>query len=182
MKTNDSSSSTAIKVTLPDNVLLTLNEYCDAISQTKSDAIKIAIKQYILMDDKWSNRLFFFKKIMDDIDWVDLNHSLEQPRIGTRIHVATSYEDDPTTARLLKCELIKLDADYVYVRPVEFFRERKPGSSTTSISMHSGTILVPTKVSSSNIAPAIHECEYKIPLSLVWDVNTQDPKYDVDII
>lgn len=177
MEEQDSSVSAAIKVTLPENVMRDLSEYCEALSLTKSDVIKSAIKEYIRDDDFWAERLFFFSPIRDHEghDIHNIHEDLQDARKGWCVTVAVSSQDDPTSAEALRGDLIKVDGEYVHIKLSTLHISYESSEYLQEIKMVSGSLSIPYAITDSSRRRSrrrsLPECIYKIHRSLIWDID-----------
>lgn len=169
----DSSVTSALKVTLPENIFNDLTLYAEAMSYSKSDVIKEAVREKIAGDNAWKNRFYAFKKQrVNEKDYIaDLKESLKMAKKGALVKIALHRQDQPNNAAACICHLAKYDKDFVYleispVAPYSFM-----DFTTNDVSLESGTLVVPEEVVSQGMLTTIHQFIYKVPLIYVWDID-----------
>lgn len=169
----DLSTTSAFKVTLPDNVFRDLSDYADALSFTKSDVIKEAIKEKISRDTAWLKRIFVFRKQEDNTEFsLDLIESLKLAKKGALIKVAGCYSDKPANADGWIFQLIKFDDEFVYIEPPFGMPATFLDTGVNDISLEKGALLVPEiTISPGVLGTTITQMIYKVPHRFVWGID-----------
>jgi len=169
----DKSTTSAFKVTLPDNVFQELTDYSDALSLTKSDVIKEAVREKIGRDSTWLSKIFLFKKHGVNQDYVaDLQECLKVAKRGALIKVAGSYDTRAAYANGWIFQLISFDNDSVQIEPTAALPPTFLDNLTNEISMEKGTLLVPKIAYTQGLygTPVSH-MTYQVPLEYVWGID-----------
>lgn len=170
----DSSVTSALKVTLPENVFNDLSVYAEALSYSKSDVIKEAVREKIARDNVWNNRIYLFKKQMhNESDMIaDLKESLKMAKKGALVKVAVNRVDQPNNAGGWIFYLAKYDNDFVYLElPILGIPSTSMDVSTQDISLEGGTLLVPNEDAMQGMLGPTIQLTYKVPLSYVWNID-----------
>jgi len=170
----DSSVTSALKVTLPENVFNDLSAYAEALSYSKSDVIKEAVREKISRDNAWNNKIFLFKKqSIKEIDTIaNLKESLKMAKKGALIKVAVNRVDQPNNAAGWIFYLARYDNDFVYLElPILGIPSTNMDASTNDVSLESGTLVVPIETSIQGVFGPNMQLTYKVPLSYVWNIE-----------
>lgn len=170
----DSSVTSALKVTLPENVFNDLTAYAEALSYSKSDVIKEAVRERISRDNAWNNRVYLFKKqsVSESDTILDLKKSLKMAKKGALVKVAVNRVDQPNNAGGWIFYLARYDNDFVYLElPILGVPSTTMDASTNDISLESGTLVVPMETSIQGVFGPNIQLTYKVPLSYVWNIE-----------
>jgi len=170
----DSSITSALKVTLPENVFNDLSIYADALSYSKSDVIKEAIRDKISNDNAWANKMFMFKKQWHKQEDMiaDLKESLKMAKKGALVKVAVNRVDQPNNSAGWIFYLAKYDNDYVHLElPMLGVPSTTMDASTSEVSLECGTLVVPSEIITQGMLGPITQLTYKVPLSYVWSIE-----------
>lgn len=170
----DSSVTSALKVTLPENVFNDLTAYAEALSYSKSDVIKEAVRERISRDNAWNNRVYLFKKqsVSENDTILDLKKSLKMAKKGALVKVAVNRVDQPNNAGGWIFYLARYDNDFVYLElPILGVPSTTMDASTNDISLESGTLVVPMETSIQGVFGPNIQLTYKVPLSYVWNIE-----------
>jgi len=169
----DSSKTTAIKITLPDNVIKELEIYSDANEQTKSDVIRDAIKLKVGTDEAWLNKLYLFKMQVTDIKSYYIDR-LSRATIGSLIKIVANKNNMPNLASAYICNLVRYDDEYVYVEIPNLYPVTSISTDVNNISMASGTIIVPEIHKKENLLVSGWTQSmfvYRIPFDYIWEIE-----------
>lgn len=170
----DSSVTSALKVTLPENVFNDLSAYAEALSYSKSDVIKEAVREKISRDNAWRNKIYLFKKqsLNEESMIADVKESLKMAKKGALVKVAVNSVDQPNNAGGWIFYLARYDNDFVYLElPILGVPSTTMDASTNDISLESGTLSVPIETSIQGVFGPNIQLTYKVPLSYVWNIE-----------
>jgi hypothetical protein len=157
------------KITFPEKLGKDLSDFANAKGITKSEAVKLALEDFLQHEETWKKRGYFFKQREPKKNTAELLNDLSSAPKGSSVFVAVSYVDNPHEAEIWTCDLIKVDKQTIYVSfRNEAFRSY---SEKQNIALTDGALVIPEEQPSNSHFFSTFNYIYALNVAYIWDVE-----------